>query len=533
LDDFVVENYKLFEGVGSPNKINLVAMAKETFVKSTTGKRENLRFYMELAVKVMKESIDERNKPNPNPRVGAVLVYPNGDYDTAYRGEYREGDHAEYTVMDKKHRGEDLSGCWIFATLEPCFGPEARSRCKVPCSERIADARIEKVWFGAQELNPKARGGNEYLDKMKVDVLRFDTDLHNNIHEFNKDFEDWVEKENKKQAISDSINSGLLNQAVNNSDISLLSPDALQLYITKTKKNYTWDSNDLRADLINKNLLEINEKTKEATPTGNCILLFGKNPRDKFQQAAVKVKVDYGDGREPGAKSFDDAIVLIPDQVKEWVRKVLPESMDRSSYTNETVSHFPPDVIREAVINAIIHRDYEKYDGAKIQINITPEKIEVLSPGEPFYPNTLEDLQSFSAISYSRNKGIAYIFNLMRLMEETGVGMDTFRSMREKHNLPLPIISYKQPNLIVTFPRNLKGVKDSSERLKGLNEDLLHAYEFVKLKQEVNRKEYEEFANISQKVAYDRLTKLKDQELIGDNGKSPGSKNFKYVFINE
>jgi ATP-dependent DNA helicase RecG len=503
---------------------------KETFVKSKTGKREDPRFYMKLAIEVMKNSVQERAKKDPSPRVGAVLVFPNGDYDTACRGEYREGDHAEYTVMDKKHRGGDLTGCWIFATLEPC-GPGARGGCKVPCSLRIADARIEKVWFGVQELNPKAGGGNEYLDKMKVEILPFDVDLHNEIHKFNKDFEDWVEEESKKQAIADSTDSGLLNQAVKNTDISLLSPDALKLYISKTKKSYSWDSEELKADLINKNLLEIIQKTKEVTPTGNCILLFGKNPRDKFQQAAVKVKVDYGDGREPGAKSFDDALVLIPEQVEDWVRKVLPPSMDRSSFTNNEVVNFPPEVIREAVVNAIVHRDYEKYDGAKIQINITPDKIEVLSPGEPFAPNTLEDMQTFSAISYSRNKGIAYIFNLMRLMEETGVGMDTYRSMREKHNLPLPIISYKNPNIIVTFPRNIEGVKETNDKLKDLTSDLLDAYEFVKSNKEVSRKEYEEYAGISEKVAHTRLSTLWNKTIIGDNGEPKKSKKFKYVFV--
>jgi ATP-dependent DNA helicase RecG len=120
--------------------------------KSKSGNRENPRYYMKIAVNVMEKSIDERNRRNPSPRVGAVLVFPNGDYDVAWRGQFREGDHAEYTVLDKKYRTVDLTRCWLFATLEPC-GPNARKKPKVPCSIRIADARIEKVWFGVQELN--------------------------------------------------------------------------------------------------------------------------------------------------------------------------------------------------------------------------------------------------------------------------------------------------------------------------------------------------------------------------------------------
>ena len=500
-----------------------------TLIKSKSGKRETPRFYMELAIKVMKDSIDEKNKDNPSPRVGAVLVFPNGNYDTAYRGEFREGDHAEYTLLDKKYRTDDLTDCWIFATLEPC-GPGARNEPKLPCAERIANARIEKVWFGVQELNSKAKGGNEYLDKMKVKILPFDSDLHKDLHAINKKFEDWVEVENQNKVIADSTDKGLLNKAVSNSDISLLSKDALNFYITKTGKAYTWDSDELRADLLNKDLLEIDEKTQVAVPTGNCLLLFGGSPRDKFPQASVKAKVDYRDGRKPDAKSFNDAIVLIPEQVEEWARKVLPESIDRSSFASEKRSHFPPEVIREVVINALVHRDYD-LDGAKIQIDITPDKIEVSSPGEPFGPNTLKDLQNFTAISYARNKGIAYLFNLMGLMEETGLGMDTFRLMRKKYDLPLPEISYKKPNLIVTFPRTIEGVKSANKKLENLSPELLDAFEFVKTNNEVSRQEYQDYANLTEKVAYTRLASLRKEKIIGDNGLSTKSKNFKYVFI--
>ena len=88
-------------------------------------KREEPRFYMKLAIDAMKKSVDELHKNAPCPRVGVVLVFPDGSYETAYRGEFREGDHAEYTLLDKKFRTKDLSDCWLFATLEPC-GPKAR-----------------------------------------------------------------------------------------------------------------------------------------------------------------------------------------------------------------------------------------------------------------------------------------------------------------------------------------------------------------------------------------------------------------------
>jgi len=64
--------------------------------------RKDPKEYMRIAVDVMKKSIEERKNNKPSPYVGAVLVFPDGSYDTAYRGELREGDHAEYTLLDKK-----------------------------------------------------------------------------------------------------------------------------------------------------------------------------------------------------------------------------------------------------------------------------------------------------------------------------------------------------------------------------------------------------------------------------------------------
>jgi ATP-dependent DNA helicase RecG len=145
--------------------------------------RKEPKEYMKLAVEVMKNSIPERKKKDPSPYVGAVLVLPDGTVETAYRGEFREGDHAEYTVLDKKHRQKDLTGCWLFATLEPC-APGARNSPKVSCAERIVNARISDVWFGIEDKNPKVdHGGIYHLVDNQVNVHQFTPEFHNEIGE--------------------------------------------------------------------------------------------------------------------------------------------------------------------------------------------------------------------------------------------------------------------------------------------------------------------------------------------------------------
>ncbi len=487
------------------------------------------RKHMELAVEVMRSSIQESRNDKTSPNVGAVLIKPDGSIDTASRGELREGDHAEFTVIERKNRDIDLSGSVLFATLEPC-APGARNAPKLSCSERIVNARISEVWIGIEDPDPTVNHeGINYLIEHGVKVHSFDKDLQKIIENENKEFLKGAKKraleskEPKKKVIS------ILDQSATHTDIENLSKKALNIYLKETNSNYNLESKEFYSELKQLELLEKNNDNY--IPTGNAILLFGEKPRLKFQQSSVKAKVDYGDGKID-VQSFDDAIILIPDQIENWLKKVLPESFDRSKFTREKVSSYPIAVIREAIINALVHRDYT-IDGAKIQLEITPNKIIIKSPGKPVAPLTIKDLQDFSAPSYTRNKKIAFIFNEMRLIEETGVGMDTFKSLQEKYNLPLPIIEYKKPYIVISLARNIDAIRDirsEDDAIQQLNDEELKGLDFVKLRKEVSRKEYSEYFNYSDRKASRQLYNMKKLDLIGDNGEGANSPNYRYVY---
>ena len=489
----------------------------------TADKRKDPREYMLMAIEAMKQSKQEARDDHPSPMVGAVLVFPDGEIEIAHRGELREGDHAEYTLMDKKNRHRPLDGCWLFATLEPC-SPGSRNAPKIPCSERIVNARIAKVWFGEEDLALKDDlGGVAFLKKNHIEVEQFDSDLVKEIKRINKPFDDWALWKRNHRIEEEAKAPGLLYQQALNTNIDSLSDEALQLYLKKSGLTMVYKSPEFYQELLESDLLEKNQATNELVPTGNAILLFGKSPRNKYPQASVKAKVYYGTG-ESDVQSFDDALVLIPDQVEAWVKKVIPESFDRSSFTREKVPFFPPIVIREAIVNAIVHRDYT-IDGAKIQLEIYPEKIIVKSPGLPVYPNSLEKLQKFTAKSYSRNKKLTLVFNCMGLMEEAEFGMDTYREMRDKYKLPLPIITYDEPDLIVSFPRSAEAVRslDSTEVLSQLNDEELAGLDFIKTRVKVSRKEYQVHFDFDKKKAERHLTKMVDSGPIARKGSGPST----------
>ncbi|NQT20115.1 MAG: hypothetical protein HQ592_10455, partial [Planctomycetes bacterium] len=129
----------------------------------------NPRKLMEQAIEVMRQSVPEpRADGKASPKVGAVLYKSDGTVETACRGELRHGDHAEFTLLERKNRGNKLDGGILFATLEPC-AKGSRKHPKLSCAERIFLARIKEVWVGIQDPDPTvARKGIGYLIRQGV-----------------------------------------------------------------------------------------------------------------------------------------------------------------------------------------------------------------------------------------------------------------------------------------------------------------------------------------------------------------------------
>lgn len=474
------------------------------------------RTYMELAIEEMKKS---QNEPRPDqkklPKVGAILLFPDGRVVRAHRGELREGDHAEFTLLDRKLAHEKLDDCILFSTLEPCVN---RDSPKMGCSKRTVNARIKTVYVGIQDPDPTVAGmGIKYIENQNVKVTMFDRDLQKIIEEENADFLAQA-KLRAKQVSKDEAKSEF-EQTIHNVNFSGFSIEALEKFITNAELGYETKDNEFQDYLVNIGAMQLDERDNIFRPTGMGFLLFGKNPRAKYKQAVLKASVDYGNDKIETI-DFDQALVLIPDLVEEWLKKALPLSKDTSSFKRKDVPDFPKEVLRETVINALVHRDYT-IEGAKSYLAIDNDKIIVKSPGTPVPSISLKQLNSFQAPSISRNPVISYIFNLMGYVEETGFGMKTLGLLNETYGLPLPEYCIESPFLTLTLPRNMEALKKVSlhRNLSELNDEELMGYEFVKLKGTVTREDYQKhFGHENYKKALRHLGKMVDLKLIARKG---------------
>ena len=417
----------------------------------------NARKLMEHAVQVMQRSTPEhRADEKATPSVGAVIWRPDEDDVSACRGELREGDHAEYTLLERKLQDSRLDDAVLFSTLEPC-APGARQAPKVSCAERIVRARIKEVWIGIEDPDPTVdRKGIRYLQDNGVSVRLFDLDLQREIRDQNRPFLEQAAAradawQNKPTALAERLSEleSELN-AVHLDDLSRLALDRYRDIAQIAEDEATFTRRLLRLGVL------CEAATGKTVPTGFGYLLFGTEPRTAIPHAGVLGTVHFADGGEE-VRDFDGPQVFVPKEVMGWLRARLPDPIDRSHDERIHVLHPFFEMVREAIVNAIIHRDYG-VAGAKCQVAVTRDSVTVMSPGLPVEPITLKQMQSLDAPMLSRNPVVHYVFSQMRLAEERGLGLKSLRLRAEEAGVPLPRYRWRAPYLELSIYRSAAGL---------------------------------------------------------------------------
>lgn len=140
--------------------------------------------YMALAVEEARKAISEPGRASP--KVGAVAVLSDGVVISGYRGELGVGDHAEFTVLERKAGGATLANAIIYTTLEPCT---KRNLPKIPCVDRLIERKVSRVFIGMVDPNPLVSGrGMSRLRDANIAVDMFPDPFAKQIEELNREF---------------------------------------------------------------------------------------------------------------------------------------------------------------------------------------------------------------------------------------------------------------------------------------------------------------------------------------------------------
>lgn len=483
---------------------------------------------MESAVDEMLRSRSE-HMGKPDPLVGVVLVDKHGkELARAHRGSFGHGDHAEFTIFEKLTSDEDPVGGTLFVTLEPCT---KRERPKKPCAQRAIEKGIKRAVIGIRDPNPEIYGrGVDLLQKHGVNVDYFDEDLAEEIKNLNKEFSDFMNDQKKESKMPpQKIEAPSLEElrSVPEADLKDLSYDAIRKYLKLYKLKYSVPSSKLW-DYFLKAKFVVNRQNRKV-PTLAGIVLFAKNPEVFLPENRITAEHFTGtpedgvsierigkDGRLDIKGPFLQMVEMAERFYKDKVGRV-PQLRNFKRIGRDY--EYPIKVIREAIVNALVHRDYTV--GAHVSFRIFTDRIIVKSPGHLLSPNTIQRIRSFDVTPARRNQRLADAAFNMNLMEREGYGIPMMPIRLKEYGLRPPDFEYDGGYLSVIF----YGREKSSPAFRiqpGIREQLTsRQIEIISLaweRKKVTSKEIRDKFKITRETANQDFTKLLELGLLARKG---------------
>jgi ATP-dependent DNA helicase RecG len=171
-------------------------------------------------------------------------------------------------------------------------------------------------------------------------------------------------------------------------------------------------------------------------PTYAGILLFGHNPQ-QFLPSAEIIAVRYAGTTMGDEFVREDMGGTLPQQIRRaeaFVAANVRRGMRIHGFTRDEVLEYPLAVAREAVVNAVAHRDYT-IRGDSIRLLMFSDRMEVYSPGRLPGHVTLDNLVEER---FSRNEVIVQVLSDLGFIERLGYGIDRMIATMQEAQLPAP-----------------------------------------------------------------------------------------------
>lgn len=162
-------------------------------------------------------------------------------------------------------------------------------------------------------------------------------------------------------------------------------------------------------------------------------VLFALDPRRYVPAASVRLRRRFGIGPGPGPVEDDQEcfgpLVSVVECCDQFVRQHTRSHEVVTGMFRDTIPEYPTAVVREAVLNALAHRDYG-LEGTTVDITVWDDRIEVQSPGPLPGHITVDNMRDEH---FSRNRRMMRVLRDMGLVEEFGEGVDRmYREMEER-----------------------------------------------------------------------------------------------------
>ena len=350
---------------------------------------------------------------------------------------------------------------------------------------------------------PYSINNNFFVRKGTKTILADNNDISNLIRSRKNDEYSW-EKLPVLEATLDDLDLEEISKTIEKSNL-----------IGRASK---FEVNDPKKFLLNFQLFKNNQITNAA------IVLFAKEPTFFLPQCRIRI-IDFGKGKT--STRFENTVIIEQNlfkaflEIQTYFKRNIPiiSEFKEDNWIRKDRFKYPNDALDEAVINALIHRDYSDVTG-EVFIGIYPDKIEIKNSGQLPNSLTVQDLKRIHN-SYSPNPDITHLVYLCGIIEKVGRGTQLIIEKFSELNLKPPQWISKNGSTTIILNSETKKI-EVNERMLLFLKQLTPEFSF-------SREGYMSFFNndIQERTARMDLQKLIEGGWVTKIGDGPQTKYFK------
>jgi predicted HTH transcriptional regulator len=265
----------------------------------------------------------------------------------------------------------------------------------------------------------------------------------------------------------------------------------------------------------------VTEHRGREVPTRGAVLLFGKERRRLFPDVVIRCARFVGTDMARFADhiEIDEYLPKAVESVISFIERHTRNGLRIGRVRGEKRPEYPQEVVREAVVNAVVHADYA-IRGAGTKVAVFDDRIEITNPG--FLPFGLTLEAALSGVSQLRNRVIGRVFRELELIEQWGSGMGRMISGCAAAGLAAPRFEELGTNFRATL---------FSKRVAAPARPAWHASLLGRIAEKggVSTKEAAALWGTSGRAARARLRKLVEDGVLAEVGTGPRDPRRTYV----
>jgi len=265
-------------------------------------------------------------------------------------------------------------------------------------------------------------------------------------------------------------------------------------------------------------------------PTLAGLLIFGKYPQEFFPQLRLTFVQFYGtteDEPAPGGarfvdnRTFEGPIVTLVPAAEQYVMTAMRKSSLIEGPLRRDILEYPQVALREAIANAVAHRDYSPYvRGTPIDVKMFADRLEVRSPGGLFGNVTLDNIEEEHS---TRNARLMRMMEDLHIVENRGSGIKAMVGALRQANLEPPSFDDRRASFLVTFRNHTLMSPEAVRWLNQfaalpLNDRQRISLAYLRQHDRLTNADYRRLNRVEMTVASQELRGLADSGLVDQDG---------------